>query len=368
MNITTNWKSYRGFQLKSGYGYTKKKLRKEVDDFYNDLDEKMITHYDLSIKKNTALSSNRLLLKLVIDRNKFYHYTRNLSNYINIRNFYPDCYNPNRIDLKYIDVMRRVRILAQSSLVGLLTTRLCSTDCRFVLPKNCANIIKYIEQKATTKYSIDDLHILKLQLNKKTIPNNPYNVNRDLNFLLVEFNKIYNDSDKETFFKTINDIVKSTTSSRYLTSRIEIINNWALTVFNITLSILRSYLDKIQNIAFEKPDRLIILQDMYKFAIKISWIYNSKYKYIFDYNRFNIVFIKKMLQFSSENGLEMAVYTFASLYPEMMTKSIRPFVSQKKDCLYFNSNLFISHTDGLFGSLKIKYRDLLPNGKNRCII
>ena len=107
---------------------------------------------------------------------------------------------------------------------------------------------------------------------------------------------------------------------------------------------------------------------MFKFAMKICWIFNSKYKDIFEFNRFNIVFIKKMLQFSSENGLEIAIYAFASLYPEMMTKSIRPFVSQKIDCLYFNTNLWISHTDELLGSLKIKYRDLLPNGKNRCII
>ena len=180
MNITTNWRSYRGFQLKSGNGYTKKQLRKEVDDFYNHLDENMITHYDLSIKKNTALSSNRLLLQLVKDRNQFYHYTNNLPDYINIRPFFQHFLNPNRIDLKYMDVMRRVRILAQSSLVALLTTRLCSKNCRNVLPINCVNIIKYIEKKATTKYSIDDLHIQKLQLNKKTIPNNPYNGNKDL--------------------------------------------------------------------------------------------------------------------------------------------------------------------------------------------
>lgn len=368
MNITTNCRSYRGFQLKSGNGYTKKQLRKEVDDFYNDFNQHTITYYDLSIKKNTALSSNRLLLQLVMNRDQFYHYTNNLSLYIKIRPYYPDCYNPNRIHLKYIDVMRRVRILAQSSLVGFLTTRLCSTNCRCVLPLNCANIIKYIEQKGTTKYSIDDLHIQQLQLNKKTIPDNPYNGVRDLDFLLSEFNKIYNNSDKETFLKTINDFVKKNSSSRYLTSRIEIINKWALTIFNITFSILKSYLDKMQNIAFEKPDRLIMMQDMYKFTIKIAWIFNSKYKNIFDFGTFNSVFIKKMLQFSSENGLEIAIYSFANLYPEMMTKSIRPFVSFKKHCLYFNSNLWISQSDELFGSLKIKYRDLLPDGKKRCII
>ena len=368
MNITTNWRSYRGFQLKSGNGYAKKELKKEVDDFYNDLNQNTITHYDLSIKKNTAIASNRLLLQLVMNPNQFYHYTNNLSQYIKTHCYYPDCYNPNRIHLKYMDVMRRVRILAQSSFVCLLTTRLCSTNSRCVLPLNCANIIKYIEKKGTTKYSIDDLHIQQLKLNKNTIADNPYKGVSDLDFLLSEFNKLYNNSDKETFFKTINDFVKKNSTSRYLTSRIEIINNWALTLFTITFTILKSYLDKIQNISFEKPDRVIIVKDMYKFAIKIAWMFNSKYKNIFDFNKFNIVFIKKMLQFSSENGLEIAIYSFASLYPEMMTKSIRPFVSFKKECLYFNSNLWISQSDELFGSLKIKYRDLLPNGKNRCII
>ena len=84
MNYECNRNSYKGFQLKAKNKKKKKELKKIVDDFYDDLEhEHRYTDYDLSFKKNMAISSKIVITK-IIQTNLYKYYERNLTRLINL--------------------------------------------------------------------------------------------------------------------------------------------------------------------------------------------------------------------------------------------------------------------------------------------
>lgn len=366
MNYECNRNSYKGFQLKAKNNKEKKELKKIVDDFYQDLEyEHNNTHYDLSLKKNMSISSKIVITK-IIQTNIYRHYTHNLPKLINVQKHFNKYLNPNLIQLKYMNTMRRVRSIAHSGLVGLLAIRLCINNSKILLVKNSIHLVKYVENKVNNKYSIKELTIQRLKMIYNT-DNNPYKNITDINILISKFNEEYIKSDNGEFFQKLNDIIHKESISRYIKSTIILTNDWALRILYLTICIMRKYLDKISKSSTTIIDRGILVNDMCRFSLKLSWM-TSTYKNLFHFKRFFIVYIKKMLELISNNGLEIGVYVFANFYPEMMTKSIRPFISMTSDSLYFNNRLWISHTDEILGSLKVKYRALMPDGQNRCII
>lgn len=356
--------SYKGFQLKAKNNKEKKELKKIVDDFYHDLEhEHNNSNYDLCLKKNMSISS-KIIITNIIQRGIYIHHNHNLTKLINLQRHFHKYFNPNPIQLKYMNAMRRVRSITHSGLVGLLAIRLCFNNSNILLIKNSMQIVNYVENKVNNKYSINELTIQRLKIIDDT--NNPYKNITDLDILLSKFNLEYIKSDNGEFFQKLNDIISKESVSRYMKSTINLTNDWALEILYLTTSIMRKYLDKISKTSITLH-RGIIVNEMCRFSLKLSWML-STYKYIFNFSRFFIVYIKKMLELISNNGLEIGVYVFAKFYPEMMTKSIRPFVYTKSDSLYFNNRLWISHTDEILGNLKVRYRDLMPNGKLRCII
>ena len=366
MNYECNRNSYKGFQLKAKNKKKKKELKKIVDDFYDDLEhEHRYTDYDLSFKKNMAISSKIVITKII--QTKLYkYYERNLTRLINLEKHFNKYFNPSIIQLKYMNAMRRVRTITHSGLLGILAIKLCINNSKILLVKNSIEIVKYVENKVNNKYSIKELTTqrLKIIFNKD---DNPYKNITKIDVLLSKLNEEYIKSDNVEFFKKLNDTIDNESISRYIKSPIILTNDWALEIFYLTICIMKKYLDKINKSSITIVDRGIIVHDMCRFSLKLSWMI-SKYKYLFNFNRFFIVYIKKMLELISNNGLEVCVYILANFYPEMMTKSIRPFIAITSDSLYCNNKLWISHTDEILGNIKVRYRDLMPNGKLRCII
>ena len=366
MNYACNRSSYKGFQLKAKNNKKKKELKKIVDDFYYDLEhEHNYNHFDLCLKKNMTISSKIIITK-IIQRGVYRHYTHNLTKLINLQKHFHKYFNPNPIQFKYMNTMRRVRSITHSGLIGLLAIRLCFNNSNTLLIKNSIHLVNYVENKVNNKYSLKELTIQRLKI-IFSIENNPYKNITDIDILLSKFNQEYIKSDNVEFFQKLNQKIDEESISRYIKSTIILSNDWALEIFYLTICIMRKYLYKISESSTTIIDRGIIVNDMCRFSLKISWIF-SNYKYLFKFSRFYIVYIKKMLELVSNNGLEIGVYIFANFYPEMMTKSIRPFIAMTSDSLYFNNKLWISDSDGILGSLKLRYRDLMPNGKLRCII
>jgi len=365
MNYNYNRNSYKGFQLKAKNSKQKKELKKIVDDFYQDLEyEHNNTYYDLSLKKNMSISSKIVMTK-IIQKNIYMHYTNNLCKLINIQKHFNKYFYPNLIQLKYMNTMRRVRSIAHSGLIGLLAIRLCINNSNILLGKKSIYLAKYVENKVNNKYSIKELTIQRLKIIYNS-DNNVYKNITDINILISKFNEEYIKSDNVEFFQKLNEIIEKESISRYIKSKIILTSDWAIRIYYLTICIMRKYLDKIFK-SSTPHDRGILVNDMCRFSLKLSWM-TKTYKNLFNFNRFFIVYIKKMLELISNNGLEICVYVFANFYPEMMTKSIRPYISMTSDSLYFNNTLWISHTDEIVGSLKVRYRTLMPDGQNRCII
>jgi len=131
-------------------------------------------------------------------------------------------------------------------------------------------------------------------------------------------------------------------------------NFWVNLVRNLLMCVIKNILSELRK-TVDRIDKALVVKKLYDILIQYRHLISDKYSICKDCTRFYFNGIKKLLEFVHE-GAEFAIYSFAILYPDMMTNNGLLKVN-KCGSFYEHGRLKIDKNDKIFSEMYKKYRE-----------
>ena len=367
---------YKGFTINATNDAHLAHLKKTVDDFEKDREQKTPMDVDAARVARSCMSACTILKPMTADQAQ---YLKEVASGTYIGSTVP-ALAPNRIEVKHFTRSSRVRNLVHGGITGLLAVRLMNDSSQVERTSRTFKslcIIRRVNNEAGcshVKWSIPEFQ-MRHNIGYKAFKNchNPFH-ELEHEVAVAQFNALNTAEHRATFLAECRAIanrqnqtriveqfapnVNNNNECKWKVQKTQIPNNeWIANLVGAFVKVYSTKMANVNDVELDKLGRSHKLIDMFHFMAQVEWMF-ADLKFVLNMTRLHDAFIQRLFYFAKE-GVEHSAYMLGRYAPELMTPELHMCVVPTHD-LYRVPEMQIADDDAMFGQMKAVCQAFMP--------
>jgi len=367
---------YKGFTINATNDAHLAHLKKTVDDFEKDREQKTPMDVDAARVARSCMSACTILKPMTADQAQ---YLKEVASGTYIGSTVP-ALAPNRIEVKHFTRSSRVRNLVHGGITGLLAVRLMNDSSQVERTSRTFKslcVIRRVNNEAGcshVKWSIPEFQ-MRHNIGYKAFKNchNPFH-ELEHEVAVAQFNALNTAEHRATFLAECRAIanrqnqtriveqfapnVNNNNECKWKVQKTQIPNNeWIANLVGAFVKVCSTKMANVNDVELDKLGRSHKLIDMFHFMAQVEWMF-ADLKFVLNMTRLHDAFIQRLFYFAKE-GVEHSAYMLGRYAPELMTPELHMCVVPTHD-LYRVPEMQIADDDAMFGQMKAVCQAFMP--------